>query len=328
MASMFAKVHDREGEPFDVGRTVVSAKTLATHIRPDLNALLSVWICQRIRRQEGIPLAEIAFVPASTTQVPKGTFAVDVGYGRGIVKCGEGWSLKRSSIKGSSCMALYRVLPDEDRNALEPLVQAISDADEEGDNVHTTLLKEEVHGTRKWDNTVLRKKVLATTMWSVYHNLYQVMTDVDLLEFWEPVFDGLLLSSIKEKEAAHASAIAEYRFGGRLAVLPHDAPLLSSRAAYENGALLTLFSSNLGNGRWVLGLSRKPGEEARFIDLDKYRRELKHYLPDMFIHPGGWMAGWTVKAPLVCSEREFNSKRAALIRAVDDVMRKAIESLG
>jgi hypothetical protein len=323
-----AQVHDRVGEALDVGRAVCNAKVVATHIRPDINALLTVWIAQRLRRHAGLSPAGVAFIPASTTNVDEGTFAVDVGYGKGIVKCGKGWSLKRSDIKGSACMALYRALPDDDREAVEALVQAISEADEEGDNIHTMLLKEEFHGIRKWDNLQLRRRVLATTMWSVYHSLYHVMQDAELLAFWSRIFDGLLVSAIKEKEAAHASAVAEYKWGGLLAVLPHNAPLQSSRAAYENGALLALFSSNLGNGRWVLGLARKPGEEARYIDLDKYKNELKQYVPDLFIHKAGWMAGWTVKAPLVCSEREFTQKRLALIRAIDEVMRKVIESRG
>lgn len=325
-----AKIHDKAGEALEIGRVVCLAKKLATHLRPDLDAVLAIWICQRIRRQASIPPAEVIFIPSSTSSAEAGTLAVDIGLGRGLQRFGFGRSLKRSSIKGSAAMALFRALPDDDRAMLESVVQAVSDADEKGENIHTLTLQESLYhdGTKRWDNKPLRNQILATNMWATFHNLSCVLKDVEILKYWSSVFDGIIAAGLKQREAVHASDQAEFMFGGLLAILPHGAPQETSRVVYQKGAKLVLFSSYLGGDRWTLGVSRKSGDDARFIDFLEQAQFLKKFVPDLFIHPGGFMAGWTVKSPMAGSADDFKTKKAALIAGVCEMLRNALQSKG
>lgn len=227
-------------------------------------------------------------------------------------------------------MAVFRALSEEDRNLIEPIVQAISDADEKGDNLHTLTLQESVYpdGTKHWDNVILRTQIMATNMWSMFEDLSYVCWDKALVDIWFQVFDGILAAGLKRREAIQASKEADFRFEGILAILPHGAPQQTSKAVYQKGAKLVLFSSYLGNDHWTLGISRKSGDDARFIDFHDGQEILKRWVPDLFIHPGGFMAGWTIKSPLKCNTDEFKYKRQALIMAVNEMVGKAIQSKG
>lgn len=330
MSAQSAKIHDRHGEALEIGRVVCNARRLATHLRPDLDACLAVWICQRIRRQNNLPPAPVEFFPASTNSVAADILALDLGLGKGVQRFGHGRSIKRSSIKGTSSMAVFRALPDEDRMTIEPLVQAISDADEKGENIHTLTLQESTYsdGTRKWDNSGLRAQITSTTMWAVYDCLSQVMDDAELLAAWGRVFDGVLATGVKRRETVQAASKTEFKFGGILAVLPHNAPQQTSQAVFKKGAKVVLFSAYLGADRWTLGLTRKSGEDARFIDFVENAPLLKKYVPDVFVHPGGFMAGWTIKAPLVATADEFRDRKRALLEAISELLRNELTKKG
>lgn len=330
MAPQSARIHDKSGEALEIGRVVCNARRFATHLRPDLDAVLAVWICQRIRRHAGLPPAEVIFISASTNSVPLDVLAIDVGLGKGVQRFGHGRSIKRSSIRGSASMAVYRALPDEDRLIIEPLVFAISDADEKGDNVHWHNLQESVYpdGTRRWDNTQLRTRIVNTTMWAIFDDLAAVAEDAELLHTWSRIFDGALAQGVKKREAAHASEKAEFKFDGMLAVLPHNAPPQTSKEVFKKGAKMVVFSSHLGGNLWTLGVSRKSGDDARQIDLIEGQSILKRHLPGIFIHPGGFMAGWTIKAPLQASADDFRDMRRNLIDAIGELLRNKLPKKG
>jgi hypothetical protein len=325
-----AKIHDKHGEALEMGPVVCQAKRLATHLRPDLDAALAIWICQRIRRQASVPPAEVIFLPSSSTSVDIGVLGISLGQGKGLQRFGPGRTIRRSAIRGSAAMAVFRALPDEDRSILEPIVQAISDANEKGDNIHSQNLQESYYpdGTKRWDNEALRRQVMSTTIWAIAEDLSYVAADQDILKIWGTVFDGMLAAGLKRREAVHASDQADYRYKGVLAILPHNAPMQTSKEAFHKGAKVVLFSSYIGGDQWVLGISRKSGDESRFIDFHDYQDILKKWLPDIFIHPGGYMAGWTIKAPLVCSADEFQYRRQALLMGVVEIVGKALQSKG
>jgi hypothetical protein len=330
MAPTSAKIHDKAGEALEIGRVVCQCRKLATHLRPDLDATLAIWMCQRIRKNVNLQTVEVIFIPSSTTSVDNGIFAVDLGLGRGVQRFGHGRSLKRSSIKGSAAMAVSKALPEADRIVLDPLVQAISDANEKGDNIHVLTLQDSTFpdGTKRWDHSPLRHQIVNTTMWAIFDDLLYVADDQEVLRIWSLVFDGILAEGLKKREALQASDNAELRFNGVMAILPHNAPQQTSKAVYGRGAKIAVFSSYLGGDRWTLGVSRKSGDDARFIDFHDNQHILKKYVPDLFIHPGGFMAGWTIKSPLVCSADDFKFKREALIVGVSELVRNAVQSKG
>lgn len=327
MASSTAKTHDKAGEVLEVGSVVCSARTIATHVRPDLDAVLAVWICQRIRKHAGLSPARVVFLPASETSIDGDVFAIAVGKGKGIVPCGSGKSLRKSSIGGSASMAVFRALSEADRDVLATVVQAISDEDETGTSIHVENLK--TSGSKgeatRWESRHIREPIMATTIWSAFEFYSMaVLDDEKILETWSAVFDGLLASGLKKREADHASSQAELKFNGRLAILPHGAPQEATKLAFKSGALVVVFSSFLGHDKWTLGVVKKTGEEARFIDFHDYQTLLRKYVPDIFVHEGGFLAGWTVKAPLTCGASEFRDRQSALILAVNELMRIAL----
>lgn len=328
MAPTSAKIHDKVGEALEIGRVVCLASKLATHLRPDLDAVLAIWICQRIRKQSKKSPAEVVFIPASTTSVDSGTLALNMGIGKGVQRFGNGRSIKRSAIKGSVSMALYRALPDDDRALLDTIVQTISDAVEKGENIHTLNLQDSTFpdGTSRWDQLLLRHQITSTTMWAVFDNMATVIEDRDLVHIWGLVFDGILAAGLKKREAKQASGNVEFRFDGTLAILPHNAPQDTTKIIFGKGAKIAIFSSYLGADTWTLGVSRRRGDEARYIDLHDYQSTLKKYVPEIFVHPGGFMAGWTIKSPLRCSAEDFRDKREALIVAVSELVRNALRS--
>lgn len=328
MAPASAKIHDKVGEALEIGRVVCLAKKLATHLRPDLDAILSVWICQRVRKHSNLPPLELAFLASSVTSVESDTFAVDMGIGKGVQRFGNGRSIKRSAIKGSSSMALFRALPESDRNLLETLVQTISDKSEKGENIHALTLRDSYlpDGTSRWEQLPLRHQITSTTMWAMHEDMCNVADDKELLKIWSLVFDGVLAAGLKRREAKQASGNADFRFESVLAILPHNAPQETSKMVYAKGAQIALFSSYLGADLWTLGISRRRSDDARFLDFHENQQTLKKYVPDIFVHPGGFMAGWTIKSPLSCSADDFRFKREALIVGVSELVRNALKN--
>lgn len=326
-----AKIHDREDEALEIGKAVCLSKKLAAPLRPDLDVVFAIWICQRIRRQVGMAPADVLFIPASVHAVDHGVLALDLGIGRGLQRFGEGKSLKRSVNKGSAALAVFRALTDDERDILDTVAGAISDADEKGTNIHAITLQDSLYpdGTRRWDHQSLRQQIMCTTLWSVFDDTANaIRADSDLVAFWGRIFDGMLATGLKKKQATEATKHTLYRFNNVLAILEHNAPIQTTQEVYHKGAKVVLFSSFLGADTWTLGLSRKSGDDARFIDFYEERQILLKHVPDIFVHSGGYMAGWTIKSPLVCTGVEFKSKREALIIAIEELVDKALETKG
>jgi hypothetical protein len=319
LSSSVAAVHDRGGEVGEIENVVRRSVKIATHLRPDLDAIFAVWVCQRIRSQNGLLPLKVLFIPANTQGVESGILAVDIGPDKGLRQFGQGYCLKRSALGGSASMAVYRALNEEDRYILESVAKAISDADETGDTIHTQILK----STGNWGNLQVRNGVMATTLWSVFHAMSNQMRDQDLLQSWTNVFEGMMIGGQDRLRASSAVRKAELHHEGLLAVLPHGAPRATSRAAYERGAVVVLFSSKLGGDRWTLGLSKKAGDTSR-LNLSEGKAEFERVLPGIFVKPEGFMLGWTSKAPLVCTQEQFLTKREALIKASIEIVGKLL----
>ena len=225
-------------------------------------------------------------------------------------------------------MALYRALPEDDRAVLDTVVQTVSDTVEKEENIHELTLQEATlpDGTSKWDQLFLRHQITSTTMWAVFDSMANVIDDPELVKIWGIFFDGVLAAGLKKREARQAIAHVSYRFDGALAILPHNAPQETSKIAYGKGAKLIVFSSYLGDGCWTLGVSRRRLGSSLLIDFQEHQQLLRSYLPCIFIHPGGYMAGWTSKSPLCCSAEEFGQKRESLIKAVSELVTNALHS--
>lgn len=224
-------------------------------------------------------------------------------------------------------MACFRALPEDDKVLLEDLVTAISESEEVGENIHSLNLHESLYpdGTSRWDNITLRSQILNTTMWAALENLMEVATDFEVYKTWTNIFDGVLKASTKQRLAQSAAEQTEYRLDGALAILPHNAPSpMTARLAFQNGAHLVLFSSMPSYNKWTLGLSRKPGEESKFINLHNEAERLRSIVPDIPIAAGGHWAGWTPTEPLLGSASDFKVRYVALVQAATEIVRIAL----
>ena len=328
-AQTVAKVLEDTDEPGGIVRVACSASILATHLRPDLDALLGLWMCQRLRHNAGMSAAKIIFVPANVRGVADGTLAVDIGMGRGIRPFGRGHCLKWSAHPdgGSASMAVWRALPEDERSYFAALAQAISDADQGGENIHRTVLKKGAvlkHGrgvATLWNNPIIRNQVLDTNMWSMHQAMMNVHDDRSMARTWFAVFDGILSSGMQWQHAHAVAEEATVLLDGTVAILPHNSPLPTSKVVFDRGIKLAVFSSEIGTGAWTLGVTRSASREAiSFINLAKYQDEITGLVPGIYIHPSGFLAGWTATAPLLASCDEFEKRRKALIQAVIKVV--------
>ena len=310
-----ASVLDND-EAATIARVACSATTLATHLRPDLDALLAVWLCQRLRCNSGMSPAKVLFVPANVRGVEEGVLAVDVGTGKGVRPFGKGHCLKWSSHPegGASCMAVWRTLPEDERKHFDSEVRAVSDADQGGENVHRLVLKK--GRSPLWHNEDIKNQVLTTNMWAMHQALMNVKSDEELLSFWSSVFDGMLVSGQLLRQAEEFASDLQLMCGGLLAVLPHNAPPPTSKLAFDRGAKIAVFSSEIGHNQWTLGVTRSASHTAGFINLAEFKDEITALVPGIYVHPNGYMAGWTATAPLYAQREEFEKKRTDLVRAV------------
>jgi hypothetical protein len=293
-------------EAVRIREAVLNATKLATHLRPDLDALLSIWICQRIRSAFGSRPIPVLFIPANVEGVEEGILAVDIGSGRGLEPFGEGLAIKRSALKGSACMALYRALPDFEKDILEAETTAISTSDEKGENVHSRALRQ----TQVWSDVKIRNQLLTTNIWTVIRRLRYTYSDQKLLEWAMAHFDGAMIEGTRKAEGEKAASRAIYI--GPLALLPHNAPPESTKFAFQRGAEVVFFSSSLGGDRWTLGLARNPKAMSPRSDLRQLG--LEEILPGIRVHQDGFAAGWVAKGPLTCLKSEFDRKRELLHR--------------
>jgi hypothetical protein len=322
-----ASVLEDIDEPGGIVRVARAAASIATHLRPDLDALLGVWMLQRIRARSGISPAEVLFVSANVKGVGRDVLAVDIGNGKGIRAFGEGNCLKWSAHPdgGASSMAVWRALPEDDQLILEHLVRAISDADKSGENVHNILIKK-VRSPSLSES--VRAQVLGTNIWATHQALMLVSDDYQLLRFWSSVFDGVVSLGMQQRQAEEYAKKATFVGDGTIAVLPHNAPHLTGKLVLQKGAMLVVFSSELGKNRWALGVIRSARRAATFVDLAKHQEEIMALVPDIYIHPSGHLAGWTATAPLCVPREEFEKKRSDLIRAVIQVVGSLLPSRG
>lgn len=303
-------------ETVELTQVIRSCTKIATHLRPDLDALLSLWLCQRHREVVGLKPAQLLFIKAGTESIEEGVLAVDVGVGAGLKRMGAGWSIKRSERGGSAAMAVYRTLTPDDRYLFQTVVEAISDADE-GENVHKRWLKK----TKAWKNRPVRNQVLTTSLWVAFGCASEILDDHALYKWFSCYLQGMVKSRDEKLLAEEAARQAQYMPSG-LAILPHNAPSKASNVAFKRGARLAFFSQEAGGDRWILGITK-----STHLDMpDEVMQELKHtiseVMPDAFIHEDLRTVGWVGKSPLVCSKREFEQRRTALLNAVIGVLER------
>jgi hypothetical protein len=316
--------HDRSGEIIELKAMVVRAVKLLTHRQPDLSDLLAIWICQRVRELEGLSPCKVNFVPANLKGADEGVLAIGMGIQeKGLRRFGKGCSIVSSIHGGSAVLAVHRLLPEEDRDILLPLVMAVSDVVETG-----------VTSLTKWTRAIevaedTKEQLFATSMWIVYQSLMAIYEDEKMLDVWSDIFSGFLVVGKEKVEAQKAKNRIDLTCNGVLAILPHNAPRAMTKVAYEEkGASMVLFSSEINHNSFTLGLSRKSGDELRYLNLTKMSLMLTAAFPNIFIASDGYMAGWTSKAPLRCSREQLFKMRDALIDLAKEIVPRLVALKG
>jgi hypothetical protein len=175
------------------------------------------------------------------------------------------------------------------------------------------------NGKTAWEDLHTRNLSLSSTMWTVHQSLAKRLSDRGLCEVFCHVFDGMIDKGRERRQGEKSAADAQYILGGKVAILPHNAPETTSSFAYQRGAHIVIFSAEMGGNRYILGTSRNP--RHREIDLSKVLTgNLKfpeQYQKDLFIHEDGFMAGWTAKAPLICQyPGEFEKVKERFIEEI------------
>lgn len=291
-------------------QAILQADKIATHRRPDMDALMALCLVQLVRKQHHKPLKreDIVFLNASVTGVEKGILAVDMDKGYGLHPFGEGLAIKATE-NASACLSLLPLLDEGDQSILYAPVSAISDADLKGKNIYEVLLRrEDRHGMSAWNNLHLRNQAKSMSRWDVYHSLMLSLSDEEVLDIFCIDVDNMLRRGRERMEAKQLASEAEYLCDGKLAILPFNAHQATSTAAFNRGAEVVLFS---GKGSYKdeyrLGLAKSHSSK-----LDLYQIFWGHMncvYPDIWLHPDGFMLGWTGKGPLICKREEFEKKR-------------------
>src|SRR4051812_36269014 len=209
-----------ETEPLK--REVLAAVKVVTHKNPDLDALLSLWIFQRVRVLNQREPAPVIFTRADAfLNLESGLFAVDMGHAGGLRDAGQGKSIKTSAFTGSSCMALSRLLPDIEQDIMEVLVKATSHHDGEGE--HPARSYFETHRDpevrRVWRDIDFRNQLLCTSLFMAAQLWRKRYRDYELYQHFSVLFDQFLAEGMLRVEAGNLVMQSEILCNRRLWIL-------------------------------------------------------------------------------------------------------------
>jgi hypothetical protein len=247
-------------------------RRIFTHIRPDLDALASVWFTIRFILQISLEEAKINFVPAywdGSSDDARGIpslrdedLALDIDAGGSGLK-----GFKSVDGKVYSCFAYLQSMGDLDggrwskdhMDAMRPISRFVDVQDSTGNAVFE-LAQQSIALTDGWGDSQMATKskqfiaLQAASLTSVIHALAtSTKTDLGLVKAVLPIFDGLLengLSRLRaEREADNAEII------GDVAVVRNSKEFATNGILFERGIRYVVFVD--GNN---MGITRGRGE--------------------------------------------------------------------
>lgn len=235
-----------------------------THVKPDLDALASVWAHMKfVAKSTGNLMQLVTFVPAawSGSDMKEGDVALD------IEADGKGLKGTFSQKKVGSCFSLVLLNCELSvQKALEPLRQYIEAQDSTGDGLYEVMSDffVKIEGppyTRRFTRKDVPLAIRVTGMLSFLRALQEAKCDdhTTLRTFilW---FEGIYTTSCEIRDAA-AKAVDCYRSkSGHVALNPHGFGV--SAALFDKGAKLVVWTSGMN-----LGITRSKDWET--IDLSK-----------------------------------------------------------
>lgn len=307
-------------ESFALGEAVMRAERFVTHENPDIDALLSVALAQLYRRFMGersdLP---ISFVPGGTRDFQKGTLALDIGIARGLRSYPSGgMSLKASIAGGSSCMAVARLLREDDYKSIKTLVEEVSLCDEsgEGNTVERLWVKH-----RLWRYGDDKNVLLVTSVYTMFHDLRFTLHDFELYELFVKWVDGILIRGHKRRASKQKNPWdnVEVFYNGRYAILPIGGSIYQARSLEQQGVEVSLNAvpmRNMQRDSWSLALHRAPQASLNFTDL--FQGKMDDF-PGVFV--SDFFVGWGAKGgPYKGTESEFRILRDRFIERTKEVL--------
>lgn len=306
-------------EVIAIEQQVLNATKLVTHVRADLDALISLVLAQIFRDIKGLEHLPVFFEPGGRMDFERGVLALDIGIARGLRSTQEGgFMIKSSSVGGSCCMAMLRLLPKTEQDILKTLVEEISltDEDQEGRNTVSRV----VDINTDWRNNQIKNALLCTSIFDVFQSLRDQCQDHELYEIVLKWIYGTLNRGMRRKEIRESNPWlgVNMAFGGRLAILPIGASIYQAKYLEKHGVEFTIHGRGIigKNNKWSLGLHKAQTSAADLIELFG---EKVIDLPGIYI--GTRFIGWTVKGgSLSCSEQQFRIMRDRLIAIAKEVL--------
>lgn len=298
-------------ESLALGRWLLEAELLVTHQDADLDALFSLVLAQLFRTTLGKAELPVAFVPGSVREFKKKVVGLDIGTARGLRSAGQGVMLKASGAGGSSCMALLRLLDEEEYDILKTVVSEISKSDEDprarstamrtldeiaGEVIRLRPHDKELHMEVKSVLNSRRSILFCTSIYDTFQSLRAAgVSDLGLYNFVCEWVNGALTRGRRRKNIRLADSEmpdARRLFNGRLVVLPMGLGVDASKTLEKQGAELTLYCRSIGgnNKHWTLVLHRAPGA---LINLDELFTDRMEEFEDICIKD--FLVGWTAE---------------------------------
>jgi hypothetical protein len=287
-------------------KRVLEAVVLVGHTNPDADCIMALVLANRVREAHKVDRARITFSQVNVHSLEEYELGLDMG-ASGEAKYGiqpsdkGGHYLKAGSPSASAAAAIFTLLPENEQKVLGSLVKEISDRDNQIPVTHpfySGLL-------------ALHSKAIGATVGGVKFNAYT------LLKIYE-ILVGVVLKGLADTQRAEEAAIfIEWHCNNAIAVLPLDAPVQTTLEAWKHGARIVIFSSHrephddFSKGSGVLGVTRN-----KHLNEPNLGEVLEGLFPEAYRHPDGFMMGWSGKAALPMSRKEFLKFRATFINKV------------
>jgi len=281
--------------------------TIYTHIKPDLDAIASVWAWIRFVLGRGIEdmLSSVKFVPANWNgaEIGPGDVALDIEAGGKGLK-GHKRTMIDGSVRVMSAFAsvIEKVADPGLSKALFPLTEFVEEQDSTGDGIFGIISEQ---GWLRDDGTPVGRKDVPASLWlcnlaslrTIYERIYgeDIKVFVEMAKILDAIYEAAL-----EREGAQAEAI-KARWYQQVALIENAKSKMTNGLLFEAGAKVVVFIDgfNLGAVRnseetFNLGTIVRPIIEECASD------EIQSW----FFHAAGFLAArGTYKAPALTPSR-------------------------
>lgn len=236
-------------------RQTPKTKIIATHFRPDVDALLAVWAALRLH-----PNTPVEFVPTGlrAEEQHEDVLYLDISSG-----------LKESNNLSAGAY-MCTLLPAEEAEAMREVGEYVTR-----------------HDQGEWEDGERQIVAKVVSLVSIVNALKDSMNDAQLLDYICPIFDALLISGKLRLQAQQLAKSAEII--GKVAIVrqPEGSNLVFGVQRFLSPEIKVILTV-IGNNMSALSLDSKESDLSRLQLPESPQPKVQTW----FLHPKGFLAQW------------------------------------